>query len=62
MRILTVKATCQKIGKSRTKLWELTKDGRFPKPVKIDGGIGYIEHEVDQWIDQRIAERDGRAA
>lgn len=62
MRILTVKATCQKIGKSRTKLWELTKDGRFPKPVRIDGGVGYIEGEVDAWIAALIAERDGRAA
>lgn len=58
MRILTVKATCQKIGKSRTKLWELTKDGRFPKPVKIDSGIGYLEHEVDEWIAGLVAQRD----
>lgn len=62
MRILTVKATCEKIGKGRTKLWELTKEGRFPKPVKIDGGIGYVEHEVDQWIAARMSERDQVAA
>lgn len=59
MRILTVKQTCDKIGKGRTKLWELTKDGKFPRPVKIDCGIGYLEHEVDQWIARLIAERDG---
>jgi len=62
MRILTVKDTCAKIGKGRTKLWEMTKEGRFPKPVKIDGGVGYIEHEVDAWIASLIAERDREAA
>jgi len=62
MRILTVKATCEKIGKSRTKLWELTKEGRFPKPVKIDNGIGYLEHEVDAWIGELVAKRDREAA
>lgn len=58
MRILTTKQTCDKIGKGRTKLWELVKAGRFPKPIKIDNGVGYVEHEVDGWISDRIAERD----
>lgn len=58
MRILTVKATCEKVGKGRTKLWQLTKDGRFPKPIKIDGGVGYLEHEVDEWIAGLAAQRD----
>ena len=62
MRILTIKETCLKIGKGRTKLWQLTKKGRFPQPVKIDGGVGYIEHEVDEWISSLIAERDQEAA
>lgn len=57
MRILTVKATCEKVGKGRTKLWQLTKEGRFPQPVKIDGGIGYLEHEVDEWIAGLAAKR-----
>lgn len=61
MRILTVKATCEKVGKGRTKLWQLTKEGRFPKPVKIDGGIGYLEHEVDKWISDLAAKRDEAA-
>jgi predicted DNA-binding transcriptional regulator AlpA len=61
MRILTVKQTCDKLGKGRTKLWELTKDGRFPKPIRIDGGIGYLEHEVDQWIANLVAARDREA-
>lgn len=61
MRILTVKQTCEKLGKGRTKLWELTKDGRFPKPVRIDNGIGYLEHEVDQWIADLAVARDQEA-
>lgn len=58
MKILTAKQVCEKIGKGRTKLWELTKTGRFPQPVKIDFGVGYLEHEVDQWIAGLIDQRD----
>lgn len=61
MRILTVKRTCEKVGKGRTKLWELTKNGKFPKPIKIDHGVGYVEHEVDAWIASLIAARDKAA-
>jgi prophage regulatory protein len=62
MKILSAKDVCEKIGKGRTKLWELTKAGRFPQPVKIDNGIGYLEHEVDAWIAALAAERDAQKA
>jgi predicted DNA-binding transcriptional regulator AlpA len=62
MRILSVKETCQRIGKGRTKLWQLTRDRRFPATVRIDNGIGYLEHEVDAWIAELAAKRDAKDA
>jgi prophage regulatory protein len=39
----------------RTKI----KEGTFPAPVPIsDRAIGWIESEIDDWVEQRIALRD----
>jgi prophage regulatory protein len=38
-------------------------DGSFPKPVQISAArIGWVEAEVDYWLLQLIAQRDGTAA
>ncbi len=36
---------------SRATLWRLTKEGRFPKPVKLGLGItAWRRSDVDAWI------------
>jgi prophage regulatory protein len=43
----------------------LEKAGRFPKRVRLtDGGLayGYIEAEIDAWVEARAAEREAEAA
>jgi prophage regulatory protein len=43
---------------SRTQLWKLTKQGRFPKPVKIsDSRSAYVASEVEAWLEERKNER-----
>ena len=58
----SLKAKC--IGYSKPHLWRLEKAGKFPKRVAIGAGrYGYVESEIDDYITQKIAERDaGRAA
>ena len=47
---------------SRQWIRKLVKQGKFPKPVKIgEASIGFIETEVDAWIEGLIAQRDGEA-
>lgn len=50
------------LSRNRTKkswAYELIKQNRFPKPVKIGSrSIAFVESEIDAWIDARIAERD----
>ncbi len=47
---------------SRDHLRRLVKAGTFPAPVPLsDKRIAWVESEVDQWVDQRIAERDAGA-
>jgi prophage regulatory protein len=40
-------------------LWRLEKQGKFPKRVAIGTGrYGYVETEIDQYVDALIAARD----
>ena len=48
---------------SKPHLWRLERAGKFPKRVPIGAGrYAYIEAEVDEYIAQKIAERDGVTA
>ena len=64
MEILDAKGLRQRgIPYSDTQLWRLVKAGRFPRPIKIGGGRNaWLTTEVDQYIADRIAERDGTEA
>jgi prophage regulatory protein len=55
--------TLKGIRFSRMHIWRLTKAGKFPAPIKLgDGTNGFLEAEIDAWIDTRVAERDERSA
>ncbi|RAX40739.1 helix-turn-helix transcriptional regulator [Rhizobium tropici] len=64
MRLLSLEDLKSKgIDFDRTHLHELVRIGKFPKPVKI--GLrrnAWVESEIDDWIQQLIAERDRSAA
>jgi prophage regulatory protein len=47
-------------GMSTTTLYDRMAKGKFPRPVGLGDGIGkrWIEAEVEQWMGDRIAERD----
>jgi prophage regulatory protein len=47
---------------SKPHLWRLEKAGKFPKRVPISAGrYGYLESEIDAYIEKKIAERDADA-
>jgi prophage regulatory protein len=49
------------IDYSRQHLHKLIRMGRFPRPVKIgENKNAFVEKEVDEWIQIRIAARDKR--
>ena len=49
----------KRTGYSKAWIYRLLKDNRFPKSVKIGSrSIAFVESEVDDWISQRIEERD----
>lgn len=51
-----------KTGLSRTTRWALEKKGLFPKRRQVSPGrVGWLESELDQWIESR-SKADGSAA
>jgi len=63
MRILKLQKVKEKSGKCRSSIYQGVKDGTFPAPIKLgERGVGWIESEVDNWIEARIkASRNGGA-
>jgi prophage regulatory protein len=59
MRVLRLKATEQKTGLKCASIYERMAAGTFPRPVKLgERAVGWIEHELDEWLAARIADRD----
>ena len=58
-RLIRLPETLSRAGVSRSYVYDAVKKGEFPKPVKVtERTSAWIESEVQEWIDQRIAERD----
>ncbi|WP_027711505.1 helix-turn-helix transcriptional regulator [Dickeya chrysanthemi] len=53
----------RRTGYSKAWLYRLINQDRFPQPVKIGSrSIAFVESEIDDWINQRIAESRGEVA
>ena len=58
MKILKLKQVTEKAAISRSSLYAKVKQGKFPAPVKLgERASGWIEDEIDAWIEQRIQAR-----
>ena len=59
MRILRRRELVAKVGLSPMQIWRLETAGKFPGRVELGpNSVGWIEAEVDRWIELRIAKRD----
>jgi prophage regulatory protein len=57
LRIIRRREVRRRTGLSETTIWRKERDRTFPQRVKLnaDGSaIGYLEHEVDQWVRDRV--------
>lgn len=53
----------RRTGYSKAWIYRLIKEQRFPQSVKIGSrSIAFIESEIEEWINQRIAESRGEEA
>jgi prophage regulatory protein len=58
-RLIRLKPTIDRTGRSRTRIYADIEAGTFPRPVKIGGRcIAFVESEIDEWIAARMTARD----
>lgn len=54
-RIIRLPEVSKKSGKSKSSIYRDMALGEFPKQIKLsERSSGWIESEVDQWIEARI--------
>ena len=59
MRLLTKTEVRNRVCYSPQHIARLEKAGKFPKRVTLGPNrVGWVEEEVDRWIQDRIDERD----
>jgi len=57
-RIIKLPKVKDKIGLGRTTIYQMITDGGFPAPISLGTrAVGWLESEVDQWIQERAQHR-----
>ena len=60
IRFLRISHVKDITGLSKSYIYQLVSAGKFPKPVNIVPGgksVGWVEHEVQEWITSRMDAR-----
>lgn len=54
-KILRLRPVLSRTGLSRSMAYDLMAKEQFPKPISLGArAVGWLESEIDAWIDQRI--------
>jgi prophage regulatory protein len=54
-KILKLNEVIGGVKLSRSSIYLKISKGEFPKPIKLsDRAIGWVESEIDEWIDEQI--------
>lgn len=60
MRFIRLKEVISKTGLSRSTIYSLIKEGRFPPNVPIGSrSVAWVESEVEKYLEERVQVRDG---
>ncbi|WP_223277284.1 helix-turn-helix transcriptional regulator [Cupriavidus metallidurans] len=54
-RVLRLPAVTDMVGLSRSSIYARIQAGTFPSPIKMGHSSGWIESEIQEWIDRQIA-------
>ncbi|MDO8177876.1 MAG: AlpA family transcriptional regulator [Undibacterium sp.] len=56
-RIIRKDVVLDRLAISNSTLHNFIKRNEFPPPIRLGGGraVGWLEHEVDAWIEERVA-------
>ncbi|MDE2761335.1 MAG: AlpA family transcriptional regulator [Gemmatimonadota bacterium] len=58
IRFVRLHEVMARTGLSRSTIYVMMAEGRFPKPVPLgERSVGWIESELEEWLRDRIAAR-----
>jgi len=58
--ILRLPEVMARVGICRASIYQRMKEGTFPKSLPLGPrSVGWLEHEIDAWLQVRISERAG---
>ena len=58
-RMLRRKEVLHLTGIGQSHMYQLISDGKFPRPVPLEGKtVGWVDTEIQQWIEYQIEKRD----
>ncbi len=61
MKLLSKKQLKEKVVYSIQHITRLEQAGKFPRRLRLgDNRVAWLESEVDDWIQQKLIERDSR--
>ncbi len=54
-RLLRLTDVRERVPYSRSTIYQLIAEGKFPKPISLGGrAVAWVEDDVDAWIEARI--------
>ncbi len=56
-RLIPLAEVSRRAGPGRTWIYNAIQQGNFPSPVKVGKRSFWVESEINQWIDDQIANR-----
>jgi prophage regulatory protein len=60
--ILRRKEVEERTGLSCSSIYRHMAQGTFPRAIRLsENSVGWLESEIEQWLDLRITERDSAA-
>lgn len=64
LAIIRRKQVEARTGLSRSTIYALISDKKFPAPIDLGGGraVGWLDHEISEWIEQRVKQTRTPAA
>lgn len=58
-RLIRLPLVIERAGLSKSTIYARATAGTFPKPVSLGNSLSaWVESEVDEWVEARIAARD----
>jgi len=62
LRLLRLPEVLGRVGVGRSAWYDLVRAGRAPQPCHLGRSVAWVEHEIDEFVRARIAERPTQEA